>query len=860
MFHLNINVMIVDFEDIRKNLPNGENMGGVAQVVYYARHEDVAVWPTRPSSGAGVTLAKMGELVGNLVMKEGKFFRRLYVTDDEGKLDIEGVGERDGKSFVMKLRVYHPGLNSRLLGFVNLSKNENLVFAVPDNNGGMFLLGDEMRAAVLDSIDGMTTGQKTEERPGAGLVFAYKTANVFCYKGVVPLTDVVIPEPEPEPEPGGKVMACCPDGVKNYFAISSATSLSIEKAYPVAVGDKAVYTIDMIPGGKGTVFAVARNNIFYLSLGYTGTQITIMCYHAEKSFRVAQASTVDNTGKRVRMKMTVTNNATPGLELVINGVTESLSVADVTGTDLFRVLENSFYLFKNVQFDVAEFGNCKLISLKIEQTVQGVSKNPVLWDFTGVNFVEQLKNKATGGADFDLVATNVDDINQVVKEITIGDVPEPEVGVMACCPDGVDDYFVIKTPTAANVDLLFPQNGQEILYTLDIVPGEGAAVFCLGRKDLCSLHLVYNGTMIVLKAFVDGVSYGAMLTAKVDNTEKRVLLKLSYAKADNNPILKLHINGMEETLNMADVSGSMPSQPASDFFCLFRDDSESEPMFGRCKLVSFGVERIVSGVKTPLLLWDFEGANGVERLKNKVSGSDAYDLVAKNVTDINGVVKRIVVEDLPVITESVIACCPDGVDDYLSIETNALSVIALFPVSNGDKAIYTFDMIPGAGCVLFFNKGTSFLLGVIYDGCGLMVVVYAGNKGYLCSETPEPTFEDVRVTMRIELSISGDLPVLEVYLNDVKVNSPLVENSGLQAPTGDKFLLLSDADRSFFAGKLFSLSVSKSKDSSDIVRSAFWDFSGETDAERLKNKISSYYKLTAHGVENMSEFIKEVTV
>lgn len=179
--------MAIEFEDINKNLPDGQNMGGIPQVVYFATHTDVLSWPTIPTAETeGITLEKMGELVGDVKMKTGKKMHSFYVTDDEGKLDVEGVGEKDGKSFVMKLRIYNPGLQSKLLGFINLSKNENMVFLVPDNNGNYFLLGDALRAATMDSVDGMTTGQKTEERPGAGLVFAYKTANVYRYTGAIP--------------------------------------------------------------------------------------------------------------------------------------------------------------------------------------------------------------------------------------------------------------------------------------------------------------------------------------------------------------------------------------------------------------------------------------------------------------------------------------------------------------------------------------------------------------------------------------------------------------------------------------------------------------------------------------------------
>lgn len=182
--------MAIEFEDINKNLPEGQNMGGLPQIVYFAPYADVLTWPERPAltgENAATTLEKMGELIGDLKMKQGKKMYSFYITDDEGKLDFEGVGEKDGKSFVAKLRLYNPGLQSKILGFLNLTKNDNLVFIAPDNNGNYFLLGDSQRPATLDSTDGITTGQKTEERPGVGMIFAYKTANIYRYTGVLPL-------------------------------------------------------------------------------------------------------------------------------------------------------------------------------------------------------------------------------------------------------------------------------------------------------------------------------------------------------------------------------------------------------------------------------------------------------------------------------------------------------------------------------------------------------------------------------------------------------------------------------------------------------------------------------------------------
>ena len=52
--------MAIDFTDITKNLPSGNNMGGIGQIVYYALHRDVAKWPIRPKAGADITIEQMG--------------------------------------------------------------------------------------------------------------------------------------------------------------------------------------------------------------------------------------------------------------------------------------------------------------------------------------------------------------------------------------------------------------------------------------------------------------------------------------------------------------------------------------------------------------------------------------------------------------------------------------------------------------------------------------------------------------------------------------------------------------------------------------------------------------------------------
>ncbi len=181
----------MEFADITKDLHQGENMGGIGMKIYFGLFEDVATWPVKPVNA--LTLEALGSLTGDITMKPGKRMFEMYVTDDTGEFKIESVGELDGKSFVMHLSFFNPGLKPKLLGLMNSIKNGNMVFIVPDNNGQMFLMGDAVRASVFSgSPDGAGTGKETAGRRGISMEFVYKTSNVYQYTGSVPLTVAVV--------------------------------------------------------------------------------------------------------------------------------------------------------------------------------------------------------------------------------------------------------------------------------------------------------------------------------------------------------------------------------------------------------------------------------------------------------------------------------------------------------------------------------------------------------------------------------------------------------------------------------------------------------------------------------------------
>ena len=120
----------MDFQDINKNLINGENMGGIAQTIYFGLHADVLTWPTKPTQ-AVEDLEALGALTGDIAMKPGKRMFEMYITDDTGELQMETVGEKDGKSFVNAPPIVPPRIIAKNPWFPQCTKNENMVFIVP---------------------------------------------------------------------------------------------------------------------------------------------------------------------------------------------------------------------------------------------------------------------------------------------------------------------------------------------------------------------------------------------------------------------------------------------------------------------------------------------------------------------------------------------------------------------------------------------------------------------------------------------------------------------------------------------------------------------------------------------------------
>ena len=172
-----------------------DNMGGLVGDLYYAPTEDID-FTTPPTLDAdGVTVS------GDITMKTGKFFNRIYHTRGTGKIDSTVVGERDGRSFENICEFKFPGETPEVVAFERQVLNTPLVVIGKDAQGRQRLLGINVIKdtagtsdvltldfpAYLESLNATTGAAGSDAK---GHTFQFKTealSTPLFYTGAIPL-------------------------------------------------------------------------------------------------------------------------------------------------------------------------------------------------------------------------------------------------------------------------------------------------------------------------------------------------------------------------------------------------------------------------------------------------------------------------------------------------------------------------------------------------------------------------------------------------------------------------------------------------------------------------------------------------
>jgi len=154
-----------------------DNLAGIIGEIDIVPVADVDTIPALTAATSLVT-------AGDIVLDAGKAWKRLYFTDETGKVEIKSVGERDGKGVECILSVRYPKLSTALLDWIrNVQNTPCLVAFKMANSGKRYVLGltqfDVAATAITADIPvyfetgEASTGEKRADQNGALLTWKF---------------------------------------------------------------------------------------------------------------------------------------------------------------------------------------------------------------------------------------------------------------------------------------------------------------------------------------------------------------------------------------------------------------------------------------------------------------------------------------------------------------------------------------------------------------------------------------------------------------------------------------------------------------------------------------------------------------
>lgn len=122
----------------------------------------------------------------DIVLKSDKKWNciQLLLDENELKTGLEGSSRR--KKSVVSIRAFVLGLRAKVLGFIELMKNENMLCVVLSGDGHPMLVGTLKNPARLNLADG-TTAKSYTDNPGVAVEINAK-APVLFYKEKIEIT------------------------------------------------------------------------------------------------------------------------------------------------------------------------------------------------------------------------------------------------------------------------------------------------------------------------------------------------------------------------------------------------------------------------------------------------------------------------------------------------------------------------------------------------------------------------------------------------------------------------------------------------------------------------------------------------
>jgi hypothetical protein len=170
-----------------------DNMAGIIGEIYLVPSAHAI---TIPALAAASSLS----ITDNIVLDTGKSWKRLYFTDETGKVDFTPVGERDGRALQTIVSCRYPKLNKELFDWLRSVQNGTLlVMFKMANSGKKFVIGltqfditsTELTTDIpvyFEAVEG-SSGDTRASQNGALISFKYTSHHgPIEYNGTVDLT------------------------------------------------------------------------------------------------------------------------------------------------------------------------------------------------------------------------------------------------------------------------------------------------------------------------------------------------------------------------------------------------------------------------------------------------------------------------------------------------------------------------------------------------------------------------------------------------------------------------------------------------------------------------------------------------
>lgn len=143
----------------------GDNMGGLRTIAYWCYHNEVQVHSEPASRDAATTYEELVTISSDHTFFSGKGWKKFYVTEDTGMVESTFQGEKDGKSFINKMKLFHPKAGAKAMGFIRFGINHGFYGIGVDAEGLKRMVGTKHYPAKMDT-GSITTTETAAGRKG----------------------------------------------------------------------------------------------------------------------------------------------------------------------------------------------------------------------------------------------------------------------------------------------------------------------------------------------------------------------------------------------------------------------------------------------------------------------------------------------------------------------------------------------------------------------------------------------------------------------------------------------------------------------------------------------------------------------